>query len=89
MSLWWRVHASFGGILAGNLAAATPPLHPSRGERDHTVLVRWRVPLVVLRWRRGGGVVASWVYDVSVEYGGSVEYGVCYEAVVAGAPKEG
>ena len=31
---------------------------------------------------------ASVEYDVSLESGGSVEYDVCYEAVVAGAPKE-
>ena len=47
---------------------------------------------------RGGGVVASLVYDVeydvsveyggSVEYDGSVEYGGCGDAVVVGAPKE-
>ena len=39
----------------------SPRLHPSLGERDHTVLVRRRVPLVVLRWCRGGGIVASLV----------------------------
>ena len=54
----------------------------------------------MLRWCRGGGVVASLVYDVSVEYGESVEYDVgleygvslaydvSFEAVVVGAPKE-
>ena len=48
----------------------------------------------MLRCCRGGGVVTSLVYDVSVEYGESVEYDVsleyggCHEAVVAGAPKE-
>ena len=80
--------------MAGNLAADMPRFHPSRGARDHTVLVRWQVPLIVLRWCRGGGVVASLVYDVSVEYDGSVEYDVsleyggCGDAVVVGAPKE-
>ena len=53
MSLWWGGPC---GVLAGNLAAATPRLHPSRGERDHTVLVRWRVPL---RCSVGVGEVAS------------------------------
>ena len=42
----------------------------------------------MLRWCRGGGVVASLVYDVSVEYDVGLEYGGCHEAVVAGAPKE-
>ena len=35
---------------------------------------------------RGGGVVASLVYDV--KYDVSVEYGVSLESVVVGAPKE-
>ena len=39
------------------------------------------VALVYGRWRRR-------VHGVSVEYDVSVEYGVCYEAVVACAPKE-
>ena len=41
---------------------------------------------------RGGGVVASLVYDVeydvSVEYGVNLEYGVSLESVVVVAPKE-
>ena len=37
---------------------------------------------------RGGGVVASLVYEVRVEDDGSVEYGVSLEAVVVVAPKE-
>ena len=39
------------------------------------------VALVYGRWRRR-------VHGVSVEYDVSVEYGGCYEAVVACAPKE-
>ena len=35
-----------------------PRLHPSRGDRDHTVPARWRV---VYRWCMGGGVVACMV----------------------------
>ena len=41
---------------------------------------------------RGGGVVASLVYDVeydvSVEYGVNLEYGVSLGSVVVVAPKE-
>ena len=38
-------------------AAATPLLHPSRGDRDRTVLVEWRVVkmVVAMVWK-----VASW-----------------------------
>ena len=39
--------SSWVGVLAGNLADAEPRLHPSRGECRHTVLVCWRVPLMV------------------------------------------
>ena len=36
-----------GGRFGGTSRRATPRLHPSRGECRHTVLVGWRVPLMV------------------------------------------
>ena len=38
-----------------------PRLHPSRGDRDHTVLVQWRGVSMVQRWCMVGGVIACMV----------------------------
>ena len=58
------LHGSFGREIA---AAATPLLHPSRGDRDRTVLAEWRVVkmVVALVWkvtssREWWCLLASW-----------------------------
>ena len=77
-----------GRFWAGDLAwevavAATPLLHPSRVDRDRTVLAEWRVVkmVVALVWKVASS--RAWSDCWCVEYGVSVEMLVVAMFVVA------